>query len=252
MFRPRVIPVLLLKDNILVKSTKFKKYRYIGDPINAVKVFNDLKADELTFLDISATIEKRIIPLELVEKVGEEANMPFSVGGGITKLKEIQNIIAKGAEKVILNTSAISNPDFIKESSDNFGTSTITVCIDVKRRLFGKEVVWTHGGKKATNLSPIDCAMMLEDKGAGEIIIQSIDRDGQMNGYDVELIRNVSTSVSIPVVALGGAGKIEDLIEGYKKAHASAVAAGSMFVYQGSKKGVLVNYLEKDSLSLFK
>ena len=136
MFRPRIIPVLLLKGNALVKSKGFKDFRYIGDPINAVKVFNDLKADELVFLDIEATKEKRTISTELVSQVGEEANMPFAVGGGIRNLDEIQNIIAKGAEKVIINTCAVENPKFIREASDNFGSSTIVVCIDVKKKFF--------------------------------------------------------------------------------------------------------------------
>ena len=251
MFRPRVIPVLLLQNNVLVKSIKFKKFKYIGDPINAVKVFNDLKADELAFLDINATQENRTISLDLVENVGEEANMPFSVGGGISTIDEIKSIINKGAEKVILNTSAITKPEFIKEAAEYFGSSTITVCIDVKKKFLGKEVVWSHGGKKPTNLSPVEYAKIAESQGAGEIIIQSIDKDGMMDGYNIELIKELSNSVTIPVVALGGAGKIQDLIDGYKKGYASALAAGSMFVFQGPKKGVLINYLEKEVLSHF-
>ena len=251
MFRPRVIPVLLLQNNVLVKSIKFKKFKYIGDPINAVKVFNDLKADELAFLDINATQENRTISLDLVENVGEEANMPFSVGGGISTIDEIKSIINKGAEKVILNTSAITKPEFIKEAAEYFGSSTITVCIDVKKKFLGKEVVWSHGGKKPTNLSPVKYAKIAESQGAGEIIIQSIDKDGMMDGYNIGLIKELSNSVTIPVVALGGAGKIQDLIDGYKKGYASALAAGSMFVFQGPKKGVLINYLEKEILSHF-
>jgi len=252
MFRPRIIPVLLLQGHALVKSVKFKDFRYIGDPINAVKVFNDLKADELVFLDIDATAQKRTISLDLVEEVGEEANMPFAVGGGISSIKDIQNIIAKGAEKVVLNTSAISKPSFIKEASDNFGSSTIAICIDVKTTFLAGKKVWINSGKKRTNFSPIDFAKIAEEQGAGEIILQSVDRDGKMQGYDLELIKEISTSVGIPVVALGGAGHKSDLVEGYKTGLASALGAGSMFVFQGPKKGVLINYLEKKEFSIFK
>ena len=252
MFRPRIIPVLLLKGNALVKSKGFKDFRYIGDPINAVKVFNDLKADELVFLDIEATKEKRTISTELVRQVGEEANMPFAVGGGIKNLDEIQNIIAKGAEKVIINTCAVENPKFIREASDNFGSSTIVVCIDVKKKFFSGEVVWRNSGSKSSKYSPRDFAKIIEENGAGEIIIQSINKDGTMSGYDLDLVKEISTAVTIPVVALGGAGNLEHMIEAYKKGFASALAAGSLFVFQGPNKGVLINYVEKSDLSFFR
>ena len=252
MFRPRIIPVLLLKGNALVKSKGFKDFRYIGDPINAVKIFNDLKADELVFLDIEATKEKRTISTELVRQVGEEANMPFAVGGGIKNLDEIQNIIAKGAEKVIINTCAVENPKFIREASDNFGSSTIVVCIDVKKKFFSGNVVWSNSGSKSSKYSPKDFAKLIEENGAGEIIIQSINKDGTMNGYDLDLVKEISTAVTIPVVALGGAGNLEHMIEAYKKGFASALAAGSLFVFQGPKKGVLINYIENSDLSFFR
>ena len=252
MFRPRIIPVLLLQGNALVKSKGFKDFRYIGDPINAVKVFNDLKVDELVFLDIEATKEKRTISTELVSQVGEEANMPFAVGGGIKNLDEIQNIIAKGAEKVIINTCAVENPKFIREASDNFGSSTIVVCIDVKKKFFSGEVVWRNSGSKSSKYSPKDFAKIIEENGAGEIIIQSIDKDGTMSGYDLDLVKEISTAVAIPVVALGGAGNLEHMIEAYKKGFASALAAGSLFVFQGPNKGVLINYIEKSDLSFFR
>ena len=252
MFRPRIIPVLLLKGNALVKSKGFKDFRYIGDPINAVKVFNDLKADELVFLDIEATKEKRTISTELVRQVGEEANMPFAVGGGIKNLDEIQKIIAQGAEKVIINTCAVENPKFIREASDNFGSSTIVVCIDVKKKFFSGNVVWSNSRSKSSKYSPKDFAKLIEENGAGEIIIQSINKDGTMSGYDLDLIKEISTTVTIPVVALGGAGNLEHMIEAYTKGFASALAAGSLFVFQGPKKGVLINYVENSDLSFFR
>lgn len=252
MFRPRIIPVLLLKGNALVKSKGFKDFRYIGDPINAVKVFNDLKADELVFLDIEATKEKRTISTELVRQVGEEANMPFAVGGGIKNLDEIQKIIAQGAEKVIINTCAVENPKFIREAADNFGSSTIVVCIDVKKKFFSGNVVWSNSGSKSSKYSPKDFAKLIEENGAGEIIIQSINKDGTMSGYDLDLIKEISTTVTIPVVALGGAGNLEHMIEAHTKGFASALAAGSLFVFQGPKKGVLINYVENSDLSFFR
>jgi imidazole glycerol-phosphate synthase subunit HisF len=252
MFRPRVIPVLLLKNLGLVKSVKFKDFRYIGDPINAVKLFNDLGADELAFLDILASNEKRSISLDFVRRVGDEANMPFSVGGGISSIKEIRQILGTGAEKVILNTVAAQNPDFIKDASEEFGSSTIVISIDVKRNLFGKELTYIYAGKKSTKYDPVSFAQLVEDKGAGEIIINSIEQDGMMQGYDLSLVKRVSEAVRIPVVALGGAGNNADMRKGVAEGYASAVAAGSMFVYHGPRRAVLINYpTPEELLNLF-
>jgi cyclase len=242
MFRPRIIPVLLLKNQGLVKSVRFNDYRYIGDPINAVKIFNDLKADELIFLDILASKENRVISLDFIKNVGEEANMPFAVGGGIKTIEQIRDIIGAGAEKVIINTYASLNPDFIRQASESFGSSTIVVCIDVKKNLFGKDKTWIIDGKKSTGYLPLEFAQLMEEKGAGEIIIQSIERDGIMQGYDIELIKKISEAVNIPVVALGGAGNMNHLKEAYSEGFANGLAAGSMFVYHGRRNAVLINY----------
>ncbi len=248
MFRPRIIPVLLLKNLGLVKSIKFKNYRYIGDPINAVKIFNDKKADELIFLDITATKENRTISLDFVYKVGDEANMPFGVGGGIRDLKAIKEILKYGAEKVVLNTIAAESPDFVKAAAEEFGSSTIVVCIDVKRNMFGKyQVVYKNASKKC-KYTPVEFATLMEEKGAGEIIIQSVDRDGTYTGYDLDLIKLIVEAVTIPVVALGGANDYSDLRAAYLNAGASALAAGSIFVYHGPRRGVLINYPEKHEL----
>ena len=249
MFRPRIIPVLLLKDLALVKSVRFRDYRYIGDPINAVRIFNDLEADELVFLDITASKKKRLISLDFVKAVGEESQMPFSVGGGIRALADIKAVIAAGAEKVVLNTCAGRDPDFVRAASDEFGSSTIVVCIDVKRKLFSGERAWILGGRSATRFSPVDFAKVMEEKGAGELIVQSIEKDGTMEGYDIDLIRSISQAVSIPVVALGGAGRNEDLVDCYRYGFANGLAAGSLFVYQDKGRGVLINYPEKKDLS---
>ncbi len=248
MLRPRIIPVLLLQKLSLVKTQQFKNPKYIGDPINAVKIFNDLRADELVFLDIEASKEKRLISLDFVKNVGEEANMPFAVGGGIRSIEDIRSIITTGAEKVIINSYAVENPDFIREASETFGSSTIAVCIDVKKKLFGGIQTWSHGGSKASGYSPIDFAKLMQEKGAGEIIIQSIEKDGTMAGYDIELIKQISEAVTIPVIALGGAGNMDHLKEGYEKGFANGLAAGSFFVYQGTKRGVLISYPEKEEL----
>jgi imidazole glycerol-phosphate synthase subunit HisF len=249
MFRPRVIPVLLLRNGGLVKTEGFGKQRYIGDPINAVRIFNDLRADELAFLDILATREGRLISLDFVRDVGEEANMPFAVGGGIRSLEDIRNILSAGAEKVVLNSYAAENPDFIAQAADSFGSSTITVCIDVKQKRFGAPRTWTVGGSRATGYAPEEFARLAQDKGAGEIIVQSIQRDGTMEGYDLDLIGRVSQAVTIPVVALGGAGRLEHLRQAYQETHASALAAGSMFVFHGPRRGVLINYPDRSELT---
>jgi cyclase len=248
MLRPRIIPVLLLKGNVLVKTINFKKPKYIGDPINAVRIFNDLRADELVFLDIDASREKRLVSIELIKNIGEEANMPFAVGGGIRSLDDIRNIISAGAEKVIINSYAIENPDFISEAAAAFGSSTIAVCIDVKKSLFAGRKTWSYGGSKASGFAPIELAKLMEAKGAGEIIIQSIEKDGEMNGYDLELVKQISAAVEIPVVALGGAGSISDLKIAFQEGLASGLAAGSLFVFEGKKRGVLINYPEKKEI----
>lgn len=248
MFRPRVIPVLLLRDGALVKSIKFKKYNYIGDPINAVRIFNDLRADELVFLDTEATKNNRLIDLEFVTDVGEEANMPFAVGGGIRSIDDIRKVIAAGAEKVILNSAAATNPEFIREAADTFGSSTIVVCMDVKKKTFGGDRVWVKGGTQATKFTPVEFAKLVTEKGAGELIVQSIAQDGCMEGYDLELIRSIASAVEIPVVALGGAGSISDLQKAHDEGLANGLAAGSLFVYHGTKRGVLINYPERSEL----
>ena len=246
MFRARVIPVLLLKNLGLVKSIKFKDYRYIGDPINAVKIFNDKKADELVFLDINASKENRLISLDFVHKVGDEANMPFAVGGGIKTIKDIRSILELGAEKVVINTAAFENPEFIKKAVDAFGSSTIVICLDVKQDFWGKyKLVYKQGSKKSVE-GVLEMAQKMEEYGAGEIVVQSVDRDGTYEGYDFEMIKSVSEKITIPLVALGGAKDYSDFSKAVNYSYASAVAAGSLFVYHGPRKAVLINYIENE------
>ena len=248
MYRPRVIPILLLKGQGLVKSIQFKDYRYIGDPINTVKILNDLKADELIILDILASREKRCISSDFVRIVGDEANMPVAFGGGIRTIEQIKEIINAGAEKVVINTYAVENPTFIKQASEQFGSSTIVVSMDVKKRLFGKKQLYTYSGTKATGINPVDFARKMEANGAGEIIVNSVELDGMMTAYDLDLIKEISEAVTIPVVALGGAGDFSDFQRAIKDSYASAVAAGSLFVYHGARRAVLVNYPSSNEL----
>jgi len=248
MFRPRVIPLLLLRNKGLVKSVRFRDYTYVGDPINAVKIFNDLRADELVFLDILATREKRCIDLAFVRQVGDEANMPVAVGGGIQTLDQIRALLQAGAEKVIINSYAVRNPAFIRAAADEFGSSTIVVAMDVKNNWLGRTQVYTEGGSQATGLNPTVWAQQLEELGAGELMVTAIEHDGQMQGYDLNLVSQIANAVSIPVVAAGGAGQLTDFSRVVRQAQASAVAAGSLFVFHGPRRAVLVNYPSQASL----
>jgi cyclase len=242
MHRPRIIPVLLLKERGLVKSVRFTDYQYIGDPLNAVRIFNEFHADELIILDIEASHEGRFVSLEFVNAIAEETTMPLSVGGGIHSIDGIGSLIEAGVEKVIIGSRAAEDAAFIKQASDEFGSSTISVCVDVKKDLHGLNRVCIFGGRRMTPFEPVGFAQLMESRGAGELIIQSIDRDGTMVGYDIDIIDRVSSSVNIPVIALGGAGKEADLVKALELGHASAAAAGSLFVFQGLQRGVLINY----------
>ncbi len=253
MFRPRIIPILLLKDKGLVKSIKFKNYNYIGDPINAVRIFNDEMADELVFLDISATNEKRVIDIDFVKSISKESDMPFAIGGGINSLEMIRNLLNAGAEKVIINTAAFKDPDFVKSAVLEFGSSTIVVSIDIGKNIFGKKNVFINSGKKNTGIDPFDYAKQVEILGAGEIILNSIYKDGTMEGYDLKLIEKIAKAINIPIVASCGAGNYTHFNDVVEKAYASAVAAGSLFVYHGSRKAVLINYpTMEERKSIFK
>jgi cyclase len=242
MLKTRVIPCLLLKGQGLVKTVKFKNPKYVGDPMNAVKIFNEKEVDELALLDIDATVGGKRPQIKLISEIASECFMPLSYGGGLRHLDDLKTIFNLGVEKVVINSYAIENPAFVEEAAELYGSQSIVVAIDVKKNLSGDYGVFTQGGKRKTNLHPIEHAMEMERLGAGEIFLNSIDRDGTMDGYDIELIKKVTQSVSIPVIACGGAGKIEDFVEAVKKGGASAVAAGSMFVFHGKHRAVLITY----------
>lgn len=240
--RNRIIPCLLLRNNGLIKTIRFKDSVYIGDPINAVRIFNEKEVDELIFLDIDATREKREPSLSIIRKIAEECFMPFSYGGGVETLQQIEEIIKSGAEKIVINTQAFLKKGFIKEAATRFGSSTIVVSMDIKKKLIGGYSVHLNGGRNNTGKNPVDYSKEMEDQGAGEIFINSIDRDGTMEGYDIELIKSVSGVVSIPVIACGGAGRNDDLRKAIKEGGASAAAAGSLFVFHGKRRAVLITY----------
>jgi len=238
---------LLLKNEGLVKTVKFRNPVYVGDPINAVRLFNDLEADELCFLDITASLENRRVPLNVVRAIGDEAFMPFAVGGGIRTIEDVREILNAGAEKVVLNTSAVRNPELVSEAARIFGNQSVVVSIDVKQTWLKDDEVFIRDGSEKTPFDPVELARRMEALGAGEILLNSIDRDGTMQGYRTELIERVAGSVDVPVIAVGGAGKLEDFGAAVKSG-AAAVAAGSMFVFHGPRRAVLINYPERCEL----
>ncbi len=248
MYRPRVIPCLLLKNQGLVKTVRFKDPKYLGDPINIVKIFNDKEVDELVFLDIAATVEGREPPYALLEDIASEAFMPLGYGGGIRSLDQVRTILGLGVEKVVINTSAFENPGLVSEAAGLVGSQSVVVSMDVRKTFWGKYEVCTRGGRKATGLDPMAFAAEMERLGAGELVLNSIDRDGTMKGYDLDLIRAVTGRVNIPVVACGGAGSVADLAAAVKEGRASAAGAGSMFVFHGPHRAVLISYPKDEDL----
>ena len=247
MKRIRVIPVLLIDNGGLVKSIRFRNHQYIGDPINAVKIFNEKEVDEIAILDISASREKRSPDIEQVKKIAGEAFMPLAWGGGINSLRQVQELVEAGVEKLIMNHSAIHNPSFISEAAKWTGSQSIVVSIDVKKNIWGKYRVYTANGAGKTSLDPAEFAQQMESAGAGEILLQDIDRDGCFSGYNLELIQLVSSKVSIPVIAASGAGSIADFSSAVNSG-ASAVAAGSLFVLQRPHRAVLISYPTQQEL----
>lgn len=248
MLRTRVIPSLLLKDGSLVKTVNFKKYNYIGDPINTVKIFNELEVDELMFLDITASKDNRAIDYQMLIDIANECFMPLSYGGNIKCIKDAKKIFNIGFEKVIINSNSFNRQELIKELSDYFGSQSIIGSIDIKKSFFGKYNIYTHNGTKKQKCNYIDRVKELVNFGVGEILVTSIDNDGTWNGYDIELIEEISKSVSVPVIASGGAGSLNDIKNVVENTKVSAVALGSMIVYQSQNMGVLINFPDKDKL----
>ncbi len=241
--RPRVIPCLLLQNTGLVKTVKFKNPVYLGDPRNVVKIFNDKEVDELMLLDITATLEGRKPRFDLIGEIVSECFAPLGYGGGIRAVDDIKRIVGIGIEKVVLNTAALETPRLVEESARVVGSSSTVVSLDVRKYNFGNRYeVFIRSGTQKTGRDPVRVAREMENAGAGEILLNSVDRDGTMSGYDLTLIRSVAEAVHIPIVACGGAANIGDLRQAVKLGKASAAAAGSMFVFHGKLKAVLISF----------
>lgn len=242
MSQVRIIPVLLLKDGGLYKTVEFKRANYVGDPINTVKIFNEKEADELVLLDYNASLEKREPDFKKIAEIAGEAFMPMAYGGGIKSLEQAKKVFDGGFEKVVLNSVLFDNLSLIEDIANIYGAQAVVGSIDVKKDLFGRQKVYGVSGTKKSGFDPVEWAKTLEKAGVGEIFLNSIDRDGTWDGYDLPLIRAVSEKVDIPVIACGGAGNVADFEKAVREGGASAVAAGSMFVYQRKGMGVLVNF----------
>lgn len=242
MLRTRVIPALLLNEESLVKTVQFKRFSYVGDPCNTVRIFNELEVDELVFLDITATRENRRPSLKLLAGIADECFMPLAYGGGIRRFEDARAILRLGFEKIIVNSFALETPTFISELSDHFGSQAVIVSIDVRRNLFGKNRVYARSATVNTGRDPVAWAQEAQSLGAGEILLTSVDREGTWRGFDLDLVSSVTRAVDIPVIAHGGAGSVADIGQVVKQAAASAVAVGSMVVFQRKGMGVLVNF----------
>ena len=231
MLKKRIIPCLDVKDGRVVKGINFVNLKDAGDPVEQAKIYDKGGADEICFLDITASSENRKILLDKVSETAKSCFVPLTVGGGVSQIDDIINLLLAGADKVSINTAAVKNHNFIKEASIRFGSQCIVIAIDVKKVSNQKWEVFTHGGRQATGIDVIDYAKIVEKNGAGEILLTSMDRDGTKSGYDIELVSVVADLVSIPVIASGGVGTLEHLYEGFSKGHASAVLAASIFHY---------------------
>jgi len=248
MLRTRIIPCLQLIDESLVKTVKFGHHGYIGDPINTVRIFNELEVDELCFLDIRATIEKRPPNFQVLQHIAEECFMPLSFGGGVKNADIAKKILSIGFEKIVLNTAAFETKQLVTDIANHSGNQSVIGSIDVKKNFWGKYQVYISDGKKKIDIDPIEWAQELESLGAGELLITSMDNDGTWKGYDLDIVSKIVKSVRIPVIANGGAGNIHHIEEVVKKSNASAVALGSMVVYQAKGLGVLVNFPDRLTL----
>lgn len=246
MLRPRIIPTLLLHDKGLVKTVNFKSPKYVGDPINAVRIFNEKEVDELAFFDIDASVLNRDPDYSLIEKLANQSRMPLCYGGGVKTVEQAQRIFSLGIEKIALSSAIIENPQLVTQIAERVGSQSVIVVLDVKKKLLGGYEIYTHNGRKATGINPVKFAKEIQILGAGEIIINSIDQDGVMKGYDLNLIDKIEETISIPMTVLGGAGSLEDMEKVIDKHGVIGVSAGSLFVFKGPYKAVLINYPNQD------
>lgn len=247
MLRPRIIPCLLIQNKGLVKTVQFKNPKYVGDPINAVRIFNEKQADELMILDIDATAKRMDPDYALIEKLASECRMPLCYGGGIKTVEQAQKIFSLGVEKVALSSAAIENPSIITEIAERVGSQSTVVVLDVKKKLFGGYEIYTHNAKKSTGKNPLQWAEYCQKMGAGELVINAIDQDGMMKGYDLELTAKIRSKISTPLTVLGGAGHLDDIGLLIQNFGIIGAAAGSLFVFRGVYKAVLINYPDPES-----
>jgi cyclase len=248
MLKTRVIPCLQLIGDSLVKTVKFKNPAYIGDPVNTVRIFNELEVDELCFLDIRASQENREPPIEILQQISNECFMPLSYGGGVKDFETARKIMSIGFEKIVVNTQAYHELNLITGLSKHFGAQAVVASIDAKKNLWGKYNAFVNDGSQKIDMDVVEWAKKLEEAGAGEILITSMDREGTWSGFDIELTKKIAEAVRVPVIANGGAGSIEDIGEVVKKGKASAACLGSMVVFQQKGMGVLVNFPDKGRL----
>ncbi len=253
MLRPRIIPCLLVKNGGLAKTVQFDKPKYVGDPINAVRIFNEKEVDELIVMDIDASAQAREPDYALIKHLAAECRMPLCYGGGVKTVGQIQKIISLGVEKVALSSAAIGTPELISDAAARVGSQSIVVVMDVKKKglISGRYEIFTHNGTQSTGLHPVDFAKRAEALGAGEVVVNSIDRDGVMEGYDLDLIAQVRGAISLPMTVMGGAGTLKDIAALIDSFGLIGAAAGSLFVFKGKYRAVLINYpsrAEKDAL----
>jgi cyclase len=242
MLRPRIIPCLLVHNGGLVKTVRFKEPKYVGDPINAVKIFNEKEADELIVLDIDATVQGAEPNFRLISQFAAECRMPLCYGGGIKTVDQAKRIIGLGVEKVAISSAALADPKLISMIAAEIGSQSVVVVVDVKKTMLGRYEVFTQNGCNGTGRSPIDVAQEAERLGAGEIVVNSIDDDGQMKGYDLPLAAKVRDAIRLPMTVLGGAGSLNDIGQLIRRCGVLGASAGSLFVFKGPYRAVLINY----------
>lgn len=253
MLRSRIIPCLLVKNKGLVKTLKFSTPKYVGDPINAVKIFNEKEVDELIVLDIDASVDNNEPDYVMIENLAAECRMPLCYGGGVKTVEQAKRIISMGVEKVAISSAAVDEPELVARIAEVVGGQSVVVVMDVKMTSNGKYEIWTLNGNKRTGMSPVEFAQKMQSLGAGEVVINSIDNDGVMKGYDLTLARTIRESITLPITVLGGAGSLKDIGELISTFGIVGAAAGSLFVFKGIYRAVLINYpsrSEKDTLNM--
>ncbi len=251
MVLPRIIPCLLVHNKGLVKTVRFKEPKYVGDPLNAVKIFNEKEADELMVLDIDATVQGKEPSYRMIENLAAECRMPLCYGGGITNAEQASRIFSLGVEKIAISSALIANPNLIEDISSKVGAQSVVAVLDIKKNIFGKYSIYTHNGTRKVDLDLFDMVQRLKSSGVGEIVINSIDHDGMMKGYDFDLVEKIKANLSVPLTVLGGAGSLDDIAKLVVKYPIIGAAAGSLFVFKGKYKAVLISYpnhSEKQSL----